>query len=170
ATRLQLDLDQVHERWQQLKAHPDLDRKIAEVYRREQPREEPADVEEALYGGFLSDADRARCDALHRTLAANGPWPDDLQLRDRRLEVLSARLKARVRSAGLSIEETDQWRAYVSSRLSEEHPRRLTVEAFKAEVEQTMAAEVGPRDAKLLAALKAYGDELAARVLVAGDV
>ena len=164
AKRLGLDRDLLLERQAALTAAPDLDRKIANVYaRRDSARDdEPRDVEERLYEGFMSDADRARCEDLRRELRAGSPWPD-ISFTDARLQALAYRLRARLRPESLDASHRKAWQRHVVDRLTTEHPRRLTVAEYRRDVEERLAASEG--DGEILGALQAYGLELERRTL-----
>ena len=160
--RLGLDRDILLERQAALTATPDLDRKIANVYaRRDTERtDEPRDVDERLYEGFTSDADRDRCEHLRRELRAGGPWPD-ISFTDSRLRELAGRLRARLRPDSLDASQRTSWKRHIVDRLTTEHPRRLTVAEYRRDVEERLADSDG--DQEVLDALKAYGLELERR-------
>ena len=162
ARRLGLDRDLLLERQAALNAVPDLDRKIANVYaRRDSERaDEPRDVEERLYEGFTSDADRDRCEDLRRELRAGGPWPD-ISFTDPRLQELADRLRARLRPDSLDAAQRTSWRRHIVDRLTTEHPRRLTVAQYRRDVEERLADSEG--EDEVLGALGAYGLELERR-------
>ncbi len=162
ARRLGLDRDLLFERQAALAAAPDLDRKIANVYARRDSEysDERRDVEERLYEGFTSDADRDRCEDLRRELRAGGPWPD-VSFTDPRLQELADRLRARLRPDSLGASQRASWTRHIVDRLTTEHPRRLTVAEYRRDVEERLADSEG--DDEVLDALKAYGLELERR-------
>ena len=163
AKRLGIDLDLVNERKAALLSTPDLDKKIASVFRSpEGGRPETRDAEERLYDGFASDADRARCDELQRALRSNAPWPD-LEFRDPRMATLNERLKARLRPSSLAPDALTAWNQFVAARLHTEHSRRLTVNQYRSEVAEHLADSPNARDESILRALDEYGVELERR-------
>ncbi len=167
AERLGVDAGLIEERRTALLAAPGLADKIARVYLREDrpaadPDTAPDDVEERLYAGFTPDADRHACDTLQRELRAHAAWPT-LQFGDARLTELHARLKARLRPESLTPAERADWRRFVARRLTTEHPRRMTLEAYRRDVAARLGdAGDGPQREVLLA-LDAYGAELEGR-------
>jgi len=126
--RLGFDRKAIVERQRRLK-QPGIAQKLMRVFTR--GRQEPAvDVEAALYDGFLQDADRSRCDALHRGLDA-GEW-QDLDFADRRLVTLSARLKARSFPQLLSAQEREEWQAFVRDKLGAAEAPWLNLARYRA--------------------------------------
>ena len=163
AERIGVDRDLVLERQAALAATSDLDRKIARVYAR--PHDDRGDgtrdVEERLYEGFTSNADRRRCDDLQRELRARAPWPET-SFSDPRLRELADRLRARLRPDSLDAAQSAAWNQRIVDRLTSEHPRRLTVAEYRRDVEQRLAGKGGD-DRQMLDALQAYGEELERR-------
>ncbi len=166
ARRLDIDPALVEERRDTLLATPGLHEKIARVYLRDDDTGTDAapDAEERLYDGFTPDPDRNACEKLQRELRANAPWPN-VRFTDARLTELARRLKARVRPSDLSTAEHAQWQRFVAARLTAEHPRRLTVTAYRQEVAERLGAVTDTAERELLRALEAYGAELEARTL-----
>ena len=163
AGRIGIDLDLVLERQATLAATPDLDTKIAQVYsRRVDARgDSPPDVEERLYEGFTSNADRSRCERLQRELRAGAPWPEDTSFSDPRLMELADRLRARLRLDSLDASDRAAWTRHIVDRLTSEHPRRLTVAEYRRDVEERLTDSDGDRE--MLGAMQAYGLELERR-------
>lgn len=167
ARRLDIDIALVEERRDTLLATPGLHEKIARVYLRADGDEGPdaaPDVEERLYDGFTPDPDRNACEKLQRELRADAPWPH-VRFEDARLTELATRLKARVRPADLSATERSDRERFVAARLTGEHPRRLTVTAYRREVAERLDAVTDPAEREVLRALEAYGAELEARTV-----
>ena len=161
AERMGINRDLVLERQAALAATPDLDRKIAQVYgRRDERGDRPRDVEERLYEGFISNADRSRCESLQRELRASAPWPD-ISFADSRLRELGDRLRARMRPESLDASERAAWKRHIVDRLIEEHPGRLAVAQYRRDVEERLRGDDGDRE--MLDALHAYGLELERR-------
>ena len=162
AQRIGVDRDLMLERRAALRATPDLDRKIAQVYgsRDSEGRDGIRDAEEQLYENFIPDADRTVCESLQRELRAGSPWPD-VPFSDSRLMALASRLRARMRPESLDGAARQAWNRHVVDRLTGEHPRRLTVAEYRCDVEQRLADSAG--DPEMLDALQAYGLELERR-------
>jgi exodeoxyribonuclease-1 len=112
--RLQLDLKQINERARRMRA-PGVAQKIARVYAQRQ-NISSTDPDAALYDGFLADEDRSRCQSLHKELRG-GRW-QDIDFKDKRLHVLSARMKARSFPGMLDSDEEASWRNFVVDKLS----------------------------------------------------
>jgi len=126
----------------------------------------PADSERrdpdlALYGGFLSDADRRSCDAVRAT--PPGELADAVfAFEDARLPELLFRYRARNYPETLAPGERETWEVFRYQRLSgEDGFGGLDVEQFNARLE-ALAAGADPRGAALLADLQAWGDSLLA--------
>ena len=167
ARRLDIDPTLVEARRDTLLATPGLHAKIARVYSRDEGDSGTAstpDVEERLYDGFTPDPDRNACEKLQRELRAKAPWPN-VRFADARLTELATRLKARIRPADLSTAERADWNRFVAARLTSEHPRRLTVAAYRREVAERLDAVMDADERKILQALEAYGAELEARAV-----
>ena len=162
AERLGIDVELVEERRTALLAAPGLADKIARVYLREDGPADPDDVEERLYAGFTPDADRHACDTLQRELRAHAAWPT-LQFGDARLTELHARLKARLRPDSLSPVERADWQRFVAHRLTTEHPRHMTVDAYRRDVAARLDDAGDGPEREVLLALDAYGGELEGR-------
>ena len=164
AKRIGINRDLVLERQAALAATPDLDKKIAHVYgRRDDERgDRSRDVDERLYEGFTSNADRRRCESLQRELRASAPWPDT-SFADSRLRELGDRLRARLRPESLDASQRAAWKRHVVDRLTEEHPRRLTVAAYQRDVDTRLRDSDGAGDREILGALQAYALELERR-------
>ncbi|PKM31651.1 MAG: exodeoxyribonuclease I [Gammaproteobacteria bacterium HGW-Gammaproteobacteria-11] len=111
---------------------------LAEIYRSEGQGGDQSDVEQQLYDGFISDADR-RTSALIREaepqLLAKTPWP----LQDQRLSDLLFRYRARNYPGTLSGSEVSAWRDFCRSRLSGElSGAPITLAAFLAEIDKAL--------------------------------
>ena len=124
-----------------LLAHrPALQRKLAEVYaEREFP---PRDPDLDLYGGFLNDADRRRCEQVRATapeaLAGLG-----LRFDDPRMNVLLFRYRARNWPETLNPEERARWDAWRRARVRDpEGGSSITLDAYRRELAR-LAADTG---------------------------
>jgi len=134
--------------------------KLAAIHTRP-PESGRRDPELALYGGFLSDADRRACDAVRATPPA-GLAGAAFAFEDPRLPELLFRYRARNYPETLDAEEREAWEAFRYRRLSgEDGFGALDLETFNARIE-ALAADAGPRAAALLADLQAWGDTLLA--------
>lgn len=160
--RLGFDRKQIKERQRRLK-RPGIAQKLMRVFSR--PRPEPAaDVEAALYAGFLDEADRSRCRSFQEELI-RGRWLD-LDYRDQRLAVLAGRLKARSFAELMSPEEQADWHHFVSEKLAASDAPWLTLERFQARLDALEAERAGSsgaaadRAGRVLGSLRAHGQRL----------
>jgi len=143
-------------------AGPALAEKLRKVYAAERERE-PADVDAALYDGFIDDGDRRLFPQVRSTP------PEALGLahfafRDPRLPELLFRYRARNWPATLSAGERARWDAYRRERLlADSGLSESTLPAFFAEIE-TLRGEHPGDDAKLalLGRLEAWGRDIEA--------
>jgi exodeoxyribonuclease-1 len=118
---------------------------------------EPHDVDEALYDGFISDADRRRLDTLRAgtpaELAAHTPSFDDP-----RLEELLFRYRARNWPETLNPSEQARWAVHRAARLEVGTPGWLNATAWWASLEKLRADHTGDAAASAtLDALAAWG-------------
>lgn len=106
AERLGIDVQAARANLARLRAQPGLAARLQQVYGSAGPA--AADVDAALYDGFVPDADRARMDAVHRRapadLAAFDPGFEDARLRE-----LYFRYRARNWPSTLSGAEQQRW-------------------------------------------------------------
>ena len=154
AERLQLDLNAARRRQAQLAAAEGLAEKIADVYRRDAPRDLPADAEFALYDGFADDGDRRIMERLQQALAQTAPFPTTA-FKDPRLQTLRLRLLARVRPAAISAADRAAWADHVHACRRDGFGDRLSLAAYR---EQIAALQAGAQNAAQKAVLQALAD------------
>ncbi|TJZ71048.1 exodeoxyribonuclease I [Chitiniphilus eburneus] len=149
-----IDLDTALRHAATLQAGPDLAGLWREVYQREPFG--PCDVDEDLYGGFLSNNDRrtlARLTTLDgATLARERPSFDD-----GRLEELAFRYRARNFPASLSEQEGERWAQLRAARLFEGRDGYLSLEAYCERIDE-LAETADARAEAILAELYEYAD------------
>jgi exodeoxyribonuclease I len=133
--RLGFDRKAVGERQRRLR-QPGLAQKLMRVFARNRP-EQVLDVEAALYGGFLQESDRSRCQTLQRALES-GVW-QDLDFDDGRLTELAIRLKARSFPHLLSDAERDDWRAFVRDKLAADDAPWLGLPGYRKRLAELQA-------------------------------
>ena len=159
--RLGIDRDAVESRAARLRAAgPALAEKLRQVYADERGRE-PADVDAALYDGFIGDADRRLFPQVRSTP------PEALGLakfafRDPRLPELLFRYRARNWPATLSAKERVRWDGYRQQRLlADSGLSECSLPAFFAQIEG-LRSEHGGDAAKLalLGKLEAWGRDI----------
>ncbi len=156
AERLGYDAGLVVERHERLR-RAGVERKIEDVYRQEQSVA-AADVEAALYDGFLGDDDRNRCLSFNQALA-EGRWLD-LDYDDPRLPELAKRVKARSFSERLTDAERREWRGWVAAKIHAHEARWRTVGQLEARLDE-LQGQGADRDG-VLQAIRAHLDGLRA--------
>ena len=119
----------------------------------------PLDVDEDLYGGFLSPDDRRQLDRLRelspQALAAKRP-----AFADPRLEELLFRYRARNFPDTLDEEEQQRWHEHRSARLHEGAGGTTTLAAFFERIDE-LAESADDRQQALLEALYDYAEGIA---------
>ncbi len=159
AARWGLDVDQARRRVEAAaRLEPQLAGLWPAVFARPQ-REQPADVDEDLYGGFLGDADRQRLARLRR-LAPAELARSRQRFSDARLEELVWRYRARNFPETLAPAEQAKWRRHCAARLNDAADGRLTLAAYRERL-AALATDADDRTRALLAELGAYADAIA---------
>lgn len=136
---------------------PDMSAIWAEVFQRE--ASPPVDVDEDLYGGFVSNADRRRLNDLRQST------PEQLStarpgFEDARLGELLWRYRARNFPLSLSDAEQARWQAHRAARLLEGAGGALTVTALFDQIDQ-LAETADERAEAILGALYDYAEGIA---------
>jgi exodeoxyribonuclease-1 len=141
--RLRIDIDAARRRFAVLRADARLPAKIRRLYASERPGQFDADA--ALYQGFVSDVDRARCATVLAELRA-GNWRPDVEFDDARLNELLFRLRARRNDAVLAASERARWWALVKAKLVDGTVGGLTLGTFHTLLDQLdpMSAVIDP--------------------------
>ncbi len=120
--RLGLDLSTIEKHIKSLAQETDLRTNLAAVLNEREPYPASEDVEDQLYDGFISDADKPRIQAV-RNSSANELADLHPQFVDERLSELLLRYKARNFPSSLSQDEQATWEEYRSKRLAAELPK-----------------------------------------------
>jgi exodeoxyribonuclease-1 len=136
---------------------PDMSAIWAEVFKRDAPG--PVDVDEDLYGGFVSNADRRRLNDLRQST------PEQLvkarpTFEDARLTELLWRYRARNFPTSLTTEEAAAWEAHRGARLLEGEGGALTITALFDQLDQ-LAETADERGEEVLGALYDYAEMIA---------
>jgi exodeoxyribonuclease-1 len=129
ARRLDLDVEAARRRFEDLRAQPALSRKIAAVYG-DARGNEPHDADEALYDGFISDADRGQCAQVLTQMLAGDRSPSPM-FSDERLNELLFRMRARRDESALSAPERTRWRQWMKSKLLAGEGANMTLPRFR---------------------------------------
>lgn len=154
--RLGIDLKLAKERARRLK-QPGLSEKLMRVYAGSRPAPN-ADVDAALYDGFLQEADRARCRTLHEALRI-GQW-QNLDYDDERLHTLAHRMKARSFTSLMEPEDYGPWRDFVTGKLAGEGDW-YNLQQFDERLQELMAYEhMSPDRYQLLSQLAEHAADL----------
>lgn len=161
ADLLRLGIDPVlaEARAARLRAAPGIAEKVRRVFASEAHRD-PADVDAALYDGFIADADK-RAFARIRSSAPAALRDFAAQLKDPRLPELLLRYRARNWPESLDAGEREQWNQYRRRRLgSASGLSEYDFDSYRQTIAQLRAAQpVGPAQA-LLDALEDWGRQL----------
>ncbi|MEM1232407.1 MAG: hypothetical protein AAGI15_17855, partial [Pseudomonadota bacterium] len=160
--RLGFDRKLIKERARRL-ARPAIASKIQRVYGRRRAQlatDHPVtDVDGALYGAFLRDADRHRCQDFRARLGA-GEFVT-LDYDDSRLPQLAERARARSFPEHMDAPAQARWEEHVRTRLGATDVPWLTLAAFRERLAEQRARHPDRQD--LLDALAAHGDAVAER-------
>jgi exodeoxyribonuclease-1 len=139
-------------------AGPDMSAVWAEVFKRPGTPEQ-VDVDEDLYGGFISSDDRRLLESLRREtpqrLAGLRP-----SFGDERLEELLFRYRARNFPASLSPEEAARWEEHRAARLYDGEGGARTVDMLFADLDQ-LQESADERGEEILGALYEYTEMIA---------
>jgi exodeoxyribonuclease-1 len=158
ADLLRLGIDPVlaEARAARLRAAPGIAEKVRRVFASEAHRE-PADVDAALYDGFIADADK-RAFARIRSSAPAALRDFSAQLKDPRLPELLLRYRARNWPESLDADELAQWNQYRRRRLGSGCGlSEYDFDSYRQTIAQLRATQpVGPAQV-LLDALEEWG-------------
>lgn len=158
AERWQIDLQKAAQHADRARALPDMTAIWEEVFARRAEDLAPADVDGALYDGFISTADRRKLDAL-RAMSAEQLADARTGFEDERLEELFWRYRARNFAQSLSDEEQEQWQAHCAARLLDGAGGARTVDDFLAALD-ALSLEAGDKGQAVLDALQDYAQEV----------
>ena len=154
AAELGIDLDGALLNATAAAALPDLSKLWAEVYRR--PQEAAPDVDEDLYGGFISNNDRRELTQL-RALSPQQLAQASYHFDDKRLLELLFRYRARNFPETLSEDEATRWEAHRAARLFDGAGGVRNFDMFSSEIDQ-LSENANERDEEILAALYEYAE------------
>lgn len=128
-----------------------------EVFQR--PQEGAPDVDEDLYGAFISNNDRRLLERL-RLLSAEELAAAKPDFQDRRLEELLFRYRARNFPGTLHAEEKRRWEDHCAARLHEGAGGARTLKALGRLIGELMKDGPGERDRNILAEVADYAASL----------
>jgi exodeoxyribonuclease I len=155
AERWQFDLPQIRAHHETLLAVGDaLREKVQAIF--VQPDFDEQDAECSLYAGFVSDADRARCEQVRKAGPA-AVESFDSSFEDARLNMLLFRWRARHAPHTLNAAEQDEWQQFVQRKLHVDTGlASLTLEAYQALIAQRMSEVTDPDKLRMLVDLKSW--------------
>ena len=153
AERWQLDLPAIQAHHATLLAAGEaLQQKVQAIF--VQPDFEEQDAECALYAGFVSDADRARCEQL-RKAGPGAAASFDGGFEDARLNTLLLRWRARHAPHTLNELEHDEWTEFVRRKLTVDTGlASLTLDGYHRRIEDGLRVETDPTRLRWLLDLK----------------
>jgi len=167
---LQINPELIETRAALLRTHaPELAEKLRRVYAAEREFNDE-DVDGALYGGFLNDTDRRRCNEVRRsTPECLGQRRFDFN--DPRLAELLFRYRARNWPETLTVDECGMWDAYRRKRLLDEtaNSSELTLPQYQAKIAALRIEHADdPAKRGLLDALDDWGHTLLSQTWIIG--
>lgn len=157
ATRWGIELDNVLRHAAIAANAPDLSALWHQVYQR--PTLAPLDVDEDLYGAFVSNSDRRKLTEI-RTLAPHNLANTMIRFDDHRLEELVFRYRARNFPETLSTAENQRWETYRAARLFNGEGATRTMTALPEEID-TLSETANEHQEEILAALYNYAEMIA---------
>lgn len=157
AERWGIDFAVARRHFERLRALPDLSVLWQQVYQRP-PAGAAVDVDEDLYGGFVSDADRRRLERL-RTLGAQELALERPGFDDERLPELLFRWHARNFPQTLTAADRQRWRTHCRTRLMHGEPPAIS--AFFDHIDALADTHPDESAQDVLSALYDWGEQLA---------
>ena len=154
-----VDMAQIQQHAASAAALPDLTHTWRQVYRREAG--EPRDVDENLYGGFVSNNDRKVLNKLRLKSAAQLTG-EMAFFEDAQLGELLFRYRARNFPASLSDEESQRWQAWCRHKLQDGVGGRNLAQ-FQQEMAAVRERELTPAQQDILQQLDSYAASLLAQ-------
>jgi len=122
--KIGLSKEDVQKNWKILASHPEFVEKMR-ILNEERPEfPEAVEPEQALYDGFLNDADRLKVEAV-RNADAEKLADFQPEFQDERLPELLLHYKGRNFPESLSETEMEKWEKYRRARLERQAPRFL---------------------------------------------
>jgi exodeoxyribonuclease-1 len=158
ATRWGIDIAEALSHAQVAAAGPDLRALWEQVYHKA-PSAQEIDVDEDLYGGFVSTNDKRKLESLRREsperLATSRP-----SFEDERLEELLFRYRARNFPDSLSEADALRWEQHRAARLLHGAGNARTIQQLQEEIDG-LAEAADERAEEILSALYDYADQIA---------
>lgn len=156
AMRLGIDKTVCESHWQLLR-NADISKKLKEMFS-QQRFAVKQDPEQQLYDGFINDHDR-KLFPIVRESSGEALASLSKQLKDKRLQALLFRYRARHHFDSLSVDEKEQWEEWRYLRLTDrEAGGSIVLEEYFAELDSLL--ELDNTDKTILQSLVDYGDTL----------
>ncbi len=152
-----LDMQQVHAHAALAANGADMSSIWQEIFSRDASA--AADVDEDLYGGFISTNDRRLLNDV-RNMSPEQLKSAQPAFQDRRLEELLFRYRARNFPASLSADEQQVWEAHRAARLHDGAANALTIEQLFERID-ALSESASERDEDILGALYDYAEQIA---------
>jgi exodeoxyribonuclease-1 len=156
AERRNISLSKAMENAEHARTLPTMNDIWLQVFKREP--NEPVDVDQDLYNGFVSNGDRRQLQLL-TTLSPEKLATTTPRFEDARLHELLFRYRARHFSTTLTPEENQRWETLRASRFFEGNGGALTVDAYFADIDR-LSAKANEKEAAILAALYDYAEQI----------
>ena len=155
AQRWQIDWQKIENNKQKLASNDTLIRRLEEMYSRKREISE-CDPDSALYGGFISNADRKLCNqVLTSSPQRLSQWVP--QFKSKRLQTLFPRYRARNWPESLDESEQKKWQSFCQARLIDgEFDCPLTIQQFQQRLEELTHEELTEKEQKSLNELVAW--------------
>jgi exodeoxyribonuclease-1 len=157
ALRWGIDVQAQLQHAEHAQALPDMSAIWSEVF--ERPEGPRPDVDEDLYGGFVSNSDRRRLNDL-RAMTADQLASAHPAFEDARLPEMLFRYRARNFPQTLTDDETARWEVQRGERLFDGVSGARTIEQLFDEID-TLSAEADERGEAILGALYDYAESIA---------
>jgi exodeoxyribonuclease-1 len=160
-TRLGIDAVAIQDKIEQLRAHaPQVAEKVRQVFASRGSFEQ-GDADGSIYDGFLADGDKAQL-AKVRSCPPQALDLEHVPLRDKRLQTLLQRYRARNYPHTLSAAQQQQWNDYRRQRLCVDSGlSELSFEQFHAQIAQLRSERHDqPAQLALLDQLQAWGHDI----------
>ena len=157
ALRWGIDVQAQLQHAEHAQALPDMSAIWSEVF--ERPEGPRLDVDEDLYGGFVSNSDRRRLNDL-RAMTADQLASAHPAFEDARLPEMLFRYRARNFPQTLTDDETARWEVQRGERLFDGVSGARTIEQLFDEID-TLSAEADERGEAILGALYDYAESIA---------
>ncbi|RUM86058.1 MAG: exodeoxyribonuclease I [Candidatus Thioglobus sp.] len=154
--QLQIDMNTCLQRLSFIKDNQNAISEVVQaLYKNDQERTRTADVDQALYDGFMDNADKRIGDQV-QTLSANELKDFHPRFKDQKLNTLLMHFKARNYPETLSEDETEDWFETVQGRVQAGENGYLNIDEYFQRI--NTLREQHPNKEKLWQQLEVYGE------------